>query len=255
MSTAFELLLAELMAEFLDELPGRCNALEDAVMALEGGNAGAFDELFRQVHSLKGTGGGVGIPIITTICHQFESFIGEAKQRFDRKAANTSLAFIDLLRKTIPASGREPAEIGAIEHALNELRMVSLSGRASILVVEPSNTVRRLYQKEFSDPSTQVHFLKGGLEALERLLHEPFDLLVISRELPDLNAQAVVAALREARCRNSEIPVILVSSNTTPVPEHLKVNAILRRDVRLIPELVKNIRTVLAKRHVVAKLY
>lgn len=253
MSTAFELLLAELMAEFLDELPGRCNELEDAVMSLEGGQAGAFDELFRQIHSLKGTGGGVGIQIITTICHQFESFIGEAKPHFDHKAANTALTYIDLLRRTIPASGREPAEISAIEHALDELHMVSLSGRASILVVEPSNTVRSLYQKEFSDPSMQVHFLKSGLEALERLLHETFDLLVISRELPDLNAQAVVAALREARCRNSQITVIFVSSNTTPVPDNLKVHAILRRDVRLIPELANNIKTVLAQRHDVAK--
>ena len=169
MSTAFELLLAELMAEFLDELPGRCNELEDAVMSLEGGQAGAFDELFRQVHSLKGTGGGVGLQIITTICHQFESFIGEAKQRFDRKAANTALAYIDLLRRNIPASGREPAEISAIENALDELRMFRLSGRGSILVVEPSNTVRSLYQKELSDPSTQVHFLKSGLEAFGTL--------------------------------------------------------------------------------------
>jgi chemotaxis protein histidine kinase CheA len=69
MTTEFELLMAELLAEFLDELPRRCNDLEQAVLSLENQSPGAFDELFRQVHSLKGTGGGVGIPIITTICH------------------------------------------------------------------------------------------------------------------------------------------------------------------------------------------
>jgi HPt (histidine-containing phosphotransfer) domain-containing protein len=246
MSTAFELLLAELMAEFLDELPGRCNDLEDAVMSLESKQPGAFDELFRQVHSLKGTGGGVGIPIITTICHQFESFIGETKQSFGAKATSVALAYVDLLRRTIPASGRDLAGVTSIEQALDAMRMSSLCGRASLLMAEPSITVRSLYEKEFSNPSRQVHFLKSGMQTLERMLHEPFDLLVISRELPDLNGLAVVAALREARCRNSDIPVILVSSNTTPVPGHLKVHTIVRRDVHLIPELTRNMNMLLA---------
>jgi hypothetical protein len=73
-------------------------------------------------------------------------------------------------------------------------------------------------------------------------------LLIISRELPDLNAIAVVAALREARCRNSEIAVVLVSSNPAAVPRHLAVHAIVRRDVHLIPELVGHISAVLARR-------
>ena len=233
--------MAELMAEFLDELPQRCNDLEDAVLALEGNQPGAFDELFRQVHSLKGTGGGVGIAIVTTICHQLESFMGEAKQRFDRKAASTALAYIDLLRKTISSPGREPAGITATEQALDQLREASLSGRASILMVEPSQTLRNLYHKEISNPSTQVLTLKTGFEALSRLLQAPFDMLIISRELSDLNAIAVVAALREARCRNSDIPVVLVTSNVAPVHERLAIHSIVRRDVHLIPELVRQI--------------
>jgi chemotaxis protein histidine kinase CheA len=249
MSAEFELLLAELLAEFLDELPRRCNELEDAVLALENRSPGAFDELFRQVHSLKGTGGGVGIPIITTICHQLESFIGEARQHFDRKAASIALGYIDLLRRTLPASGRESAGVAAIEQVLEQMRLASLSGRASVLMVEPSQTVRSLYQKEFSSPSMQVHLLKSGLEALHRLLYAPFDLLVISRELPDLNAVAVIAALREARCRNSEIPVIMVSSNAAAVPGHLAVHTIVRRDVHLIPELTGHISELLVRRN------
>lgn len=249
MRTPLEILLAELLAEFLDELPVKCNGLEDAVLALENKQVGAFDELFRQVHSLKGTGGAVGMPIITTICHQLESFIGEAKSFFDHKAASTALAYIDLMRRTIPAAGRDSAEITAIENALDQMRVESLSGRSSILMVEHSLTLRTLYQKEFSNSKTQVHILKSGIETLVRMLHEPFDMLIISRELSDLNAIAVVAALREARCRNSDIPVILVSSNAAPVSEHLAVHAIVRRDVHLIPELVRHIDGYAKRRH------
>ncbi|QDL54275.1 hybrid sensor histidine kinase/response regulator [Rhodoferax aquaticus] len=241
MNSDFELLLAELMAEFLDELPSRCNDLEQAVFALETQQAGAFDELFRQVHSLKGTGGGVGIPIITTVCHQLESFIAECKQHFDHAAASTALAFVDLLRKTHAPEGREPTAVAEIEQALDQLRVKSLRGRTSVLLVEPSQTLRNLYEKELASAATQVKVLKGGLDALQRLLQEPFDLLVISRELPDLNALAVVAALREARCRNSEIPVVLVSSNAAPVAASFGFRATLGRNVNLIPELNRHI--------------
>ena len=71
------------------------------------------------------------------------------------------------------------------------------------------------------------------MAALERMLHTPFDLLVISRELPDLNAISVVAAIRESRRRNSDIPVIVVSSNPAPVTKHLRISGVLRRDPQL----------------------
>jgi CheY-like chemotaxis protein len=241
-------LIAELLAEFLDELPMRCNNLEDAVMALEAQQAGAFDELFRQIHSLKGTGGGVGMPVITTICHQFESFISEARGNFDRRAASTALAYVDLLRRTLAPGGRESPAVTAIEQALDQLRVSNLLGRASIFVAEPSQTLRRVFQEEFANPSRQVHMVDSGMQALERLLHEPFDVLIISRELPNLNGLAVVGALREARCRNSDIPVILVSSNTNDVPAHLRIHAIARRDVHLIPRINRHIDELLAHR-------
>ena len=67
-------------------------------------------------------------------------------------------------------------------------------------------------------------------------------------ELPDLNAIAVVAALRESRCRNSDIPVILVSSNPAPVPKHLAIHAIVRRDPQLMPTLTRHVAETLARR-------
>ena len=246
MSADFAVLLAEMQADFIDELPDRCNRLEEGVMALEGKEAGAFDELYRQIHSLKGSGGMFGIPVITTICHQFESFVSETSQRFDRKAGSKGLAYVDLLRRSIAAKGRDAAGVTATEQALELLRMDSLSGKASVLLVEPSDTLRRLYRDVFADKPIQMVMIERGMATLERMLHEPFDLLVISRELPDLNAIAVVAALRESRCRNSDIPVILVSSNPAPVPKHLAIHAIVRRDPQLMPTLARHVAEALA---------
>lgn len=237
MSAELAALMAELLAEFLDELPARCHELEESILALESGEEGAFDELYRQVHSLKGTGGGVGLPIITTICHQFESFLSEVRTCFDHKATNTALAYVDLVRRTIAPEGRSAGGITAIEQALEAMRVLRLSGRSSVLVVEPSQTLRRVYQDELGGPQTLLHMQDNGLQALERLLHEPFDLIIISRELPALNGLAVVAALREARCSNSDTAVVLVSSNTAPVGAHLGIQTLVKRDQHLLSHL------------------
>lgn len=248
MSADFTVLLAEMQADFVDELPDRCNRLEEGVMALERRDAGAFDELYRQIHSLKGSGGMFGIPIITAICHQFESFVSDANKRLDRKAAGIALAYVDLLRNTIPAKGRDAGGVALTEQALENMRLASLSGRASILLVEPSETLRKLYRDMFTDKSIQLVIMEKGLATLERMLHEPFDLLVMSRELPDLNAIAVVAALRESRTRNSDIPVILVSSNPAPIPKYLAVRAVVKRDPKLMPTLTRCVAEVLEER-------
>jgi hypothetical protein len=57
-----------------------------------------------------------------------------------------------------------------------------------------------------------------------------------------------VAALRESRSRNSRIPVIVVSSNLTPVPSYLGVKALVQRDAKLLPTLTRSILETLAHR-------
>ena len=248
MSADFAILLAEMQAGFLDELPERCNRLETQVMALEQQQTGAFDELYRQIHSLKGAGGMFGVPVITSICHQFESFISALHTRFERQSATAALAYVDLLRQTVTASGRAAPGLAAIEQALERMRLSSLSGRAAVLLVEPSEAMRKLYQDVFADKSIHLVTLDSGLAALERLLHEPFELLVASRELPDLNAIALMAAVRESKGRNSEIPVILVSSNPAPVPPYLRISAIVRRDTKFIATITRHVDELLAQR-------
>lgn len=247
MSAEFDMLLAEMQADFLDELPERCGRIEQGVMALERQQPDAFNELYRQVHSLKGTGGMFGVPVITTICHQFETFISEAHTRFNQQASSTSLAYVDLLRKTAQSGGRDTAGVAAIEQVLDRLRAGTLSGRASVLLAEPSDSMRKLYREVFAGKAIHLVTVDKGLAALERMLHESFDLLVASRELPDINAIAVLAALRDSDGRNKDIPAILISSNPAPVPKRLGVRAIVRRDPKLVPTLAQHVGEALAQ--------
>jgi CheY-like chemotaxis protein len=137
--------------------------------------------------------------------------------------------------------------VAAIEQVLDRLRAGTLSGRASVLLAEPSDSMRKLYREVFAGKAIHLVTVDKGLAALERMLQESFDLLVASRELPDINAIAVLAALRDSDGRNKDIPAILISSNPAPVPKRLGVRAIVRRDPKLVPTLAQHVGEALAQ--------
>ena len=248
MSRDFTQILAELQAGFIDELPDRCAAIEAQVLALERGEDAAFNELYRLVRSLKGAGGTFGLAIITTICHQFETFLSLTHADFKQAESAIALRYVDLVRSAVQPAGREPAGVAAIEHSLEKLRSKNMGGRFSLLVVEGSAAMRRLYQEVFaSRPSVHVQMAETGLSALERLLHEPFDLLVASREMSDLNAIALTAAVRESGRCNKDIPVIVITSNPKPVPAHLKIRARIRRDPKFAQQLLGHVNELKAE--------
>jgi len=246
MNTDFTQLVAGMRDDFVVELPERCDSLEDGVLALERGAAHAFDELYRHIHSLKGSGATFGLPLITSICHQFEGFISNARGHFDSLAVSYALSYVDLLRRIAEASDRDGAFAIAIEHDLEQLRISSMPGCASVLLVEPSAATRKFCQGVLEPLSVRVVSQDRGLPTLELLLHQPFDLLIAARELPDLNAPALVAAIRESGSRNKDIPAILISSNSIPVPDYLNIHATIKRDAEFVSTLARCVGDALA---------
>jgi CheY-like chemotaxis protein/HPt (histidine-containing phosphotransfer) domain-containing protein len=235
-----EAVLRALRVTFLGELPERCDRLEQAVLALEAGQAAesAYEDLFRNVHSLKGTGGTFGLQIITNICHQFESFLSDSHSRYTQAFASAALAYIDLLRQVGELAGATASpDFSPIEAVLERLRTALLRSRRPVLIAEPSATMRSLYQQSMADLPLQVSLVDNGIAALDRLLHQPFELLIVARELGALNGTALVAALRESNCKNKGIPVILVSSSREAIPEHLRIDHFIQRDLDLINTL------------------
>lgn len=244
MNADFAVLLVGMRDDFVGELPERCDLLEESVLALERNATNSFDELYRRVHSLKGSGGTLSLPLVTRICHQFESFISIARGHFDQLAVSHALSYVDLLRRVAEAS--DSAAAIAIEHDLEQLRISSMPSCASVLLVEPSIATQKFCQGVLEPLWVRLASQDRGLPALELLLHQPFDVLIAARELPDLNALALVAALRESGSRNKDIPVILISSSSAPVPAYLNIRATIKRDAEFVSTLARCAGDVLA---------
>ncbi len=234
-------LLDKLRQDFISEIPDRCNAFERQIFELEKspGNAEIFNELYRGVHSLKGSGGTHGLNIVTTICHQLENLLTDARQRkaFGRDMVSLALAHVDLILKVADIQKMAQSDYREIEKSLDGLKKSVLKNRKSILIVESSRLMTELYREVLDRLPVQLVFMDNGLAALGRLMHEHFDLVIVGRELKELGGIALMAAVRESHVRHSKMPAILVSSNEGGVPAQVSFAANILRDQNLAQNL------------------
>ncbi len=245
----FEALLAQMRAEFLTELPDRCDDFEELILDLEqsGENRESFHSLYRGVHSLKGSGGTHGLPLITTICHQLENLLSEteARQVFDATFVEATLVFVDLLRQIEVAERQDPPDYSAIEAKLEEQRAMSLQQRRPVLVIESSKVMAGLCQKALEEMDLQLTLVDDGLVALGRLLNESYELIIVGRELKTLNGIPLMAALRNTQCRNHNAPALLLTNRQDDIPEYVAFHAVISRDRYLSENLRDAVRHIL----------
>jgi len=248
---AFQALLVKMRDEFLGELAERCDRLDDLILHLEKypGERDAFNELFRAAHSLKGSGGTHGLSIITSVCHHLENLLTEAdtKQKFDTDFTSRALVFVDLLRRVETLAQQDNPDYAAIKDDLEKARQATLQSQKIGLIAESSPIMSKLYQQALEALPVKLTVVDNGITALERLVHEHYDFVIVGREVRDLNGIAVMVALRASQARNQNIQAILVSSKVGEVPEHAQFYAIISRDKKLADNLLAGVQAMLGK--------
>lgn len=247
---AIEAVLRDMRNQFLDEIPERCQRMESLARIIsEKGTGEAFDELYRHVHSLKGSGGTHGLPIITNICHHFENLLTDAVSQSRMSPSvylERMLAYVDLLATTAEAI-RRGASVVDKEVELERLLHLREARQRVALVADSSKAMQGLFRSALDGFGLKIIVVNNGMQALIRLVHEPIDLLVVGNELDELGGQAVVAALRESHGRNHGIPVVLVKSANSVLSDHVKVSAVVTRDARMIEQLPTVLGRILQK--------
>jgi chemotaxis protein histidine kinase CheA len=240
-----EALLRQMRQTFLNEMGERCDRLEQKVIELERtpDNREVFEELYRGVHSLKGSGGTHGLHIITSICHQLENHLTESAGTCDFRSSciSKALAYFDLLRKVQHVAGEDEPDYTVLEAELERLRESKEQRLIQVLVAEPSNIMRQVLNKALVDQLVQVTMVDDGIAAIELLMCQKFDVAVLARELVRLNGVAVVAAIRASQARNAKIPFILLTSNPETVPVNVAIDRVLPRDKHLMVEVLQTL--------------
>ena len=106
MNTQIQEVLEKMRLVYLANLPQRLDTMESQVHKLKAGDihTESFDDLYRAVHTLKGTAGTYGLQIITEICKPFEDCLNAAHENGmsgSEQLENCCMHFIGLLREVI----------------------------------------------------------------------------------------------------------------------------------------------------------
>ncbi|NOX76834.1 MAG: hypothetical protein GXP17_09560 [Gammaproteobacteria bacterium] len=215
-------LLEQLRLDFLEELPERLNIIEADVLRLgkPASSDGAFEECFRQVHSLKGSAGTHGIPFISRICHHLENGLSQLKSDANPAWVDMFLRHVDLMRRAgdqaCHQSHQEQVDFHTLEGELEQLQRQRCCGKKTALIVEDSSLMSGLYQACLAELPVALHMETDGLEALTHLLREKYDFVIMGAQTRPLNGTALLYALRASGGCNDGIPVLMVTSASKP---------------------------------------
>lgn len=214
---AFQKMLLQLRNTFLEDMPEKFDRLESLLLEMEkeGSSSETFNEAYRIVHSLKGSGGTYGLHIITTICHQLEDLLSitDGGTKFTPKHIALSLSYVDLLRTAYKHIQACYDSFPLIENRLAELRQKLAPKHFPVLLVDDSKLSTNICLQTLSELPVHITVVHDGLQALTRALTEPFDLVITTNEIPRLNGVALVGALRLSDAKKHHIKTILLTSN------------------------------------------
>ncbi|MBI3772254.1 MAG: Hpt domain-containing protein [Gammaproteobacteria bacterium] len=243
-------LLERLRRAYLDELPTKLDRVEDLVLQLGRGEEGRYEELYRNVHSIKGSAGTHGFGEHSSICHQFEdqlSTIDIDAPKLLAQQVDILLKYVDLLREAtdVAAAGRTYA---GVHEQLNELRRARLSNQYPGLIIESSNTTVMLCRQSLAQLPVELTVERNGLIALERLLYSRYAFVVSGYQLEGLNGLAVMSALRMSGIADNDAPfIMLTSGRDMNVPGPFKPDAIIKRDTQLVAELRQAVKKIIER--------
>ena len=240
-------ILEQLKKEYIDELPSKIEEIETLVIGLD--KQDNYEEIYRLVHSLKGSGGTYGLQIITVICHQLESYMEsqfEAGEINEKHCIDHCLKYLDLLVKTQREASKRNEKFNNIEKLLSNLSNSNLSNKFSALVLESSKMQMNLIKQSLSSVPVLIDFNNNGLVALELLLHKKYDIVITGMELGELNGEALISAIRLSKSINKDVKAILLTTKSIDNPNRrTDPNKIILRSTSQSEELLAAVNELL----------
>ena len=249
---AIQALLLQLKQNYIAELPDRFDQLEAIALQIEneGFSLERYNEFYRLVHSLKGSGGSYGLQIIGSVCHPLEDYLNTINPKSNLRQigfGNIALAYIDLLREIGNRLLSQHANFQDIEGILAQLSQRAFAPRYSALLIENSVVVIKILRQNLVPFNFRVAIEDDGYLALGRTLIEPFDLIISAVEVKQLNGFAFMAALKLSRCINCNSPSILLTSNVSSDKTLASSDFFLIKDDKLASNFQNSLEIIVKK--------
>ena len=232
-SSSINDLLQSLKDEFLDSLPERISEIESLILNLP--DNPDVENLLRVVHSLKGSAGTHGFHIFTKISHQMEDMMRElidSDRIHTQSAVDVLLDYNDLQNTAIEIIKKNSDNLNIIDKKLIQISSAIDGDHLKVLIVEPSPIYAAMIESVLHENNCHTKVVTDGLVALENLLMQSYDIVITAMEIPTLNGDALISALRVSQGKNRDINAILITSkNINDIKNSKLFNHVVNRNV------------------------
>ena len=89
---------------------------------------------------------------------------------------------------------------------------VGAPARARVLVVDDSSLVRLYCRAALEQAGFEVEQAINGIEAMERVLSQPFDLVIVDVNMPRMDGLTFLRALRRGAAAVATLPALMIST-------------------------------------------
>jgi two-component system chemotaxis response regulator CheY len=86
--------------------------------------------------------------------------------------------------------------------------------KARVLVVDDSSLVRLYYRSTLERAGFEIEQAINGIEATERILSQPFDLVIVDVNMPRMDGFTFVRALRRGAANVAALPALMISTES-----------------------------------------
>ena len=87
-----------------------------------------------------------------------------------------------------------------------------MAEQSTVLIVDDAALVRRYYRSTLEEAGFNVAEAMNGLEALEKLLEKPFDMLIVDVNMPQMDGLTFLSLLRQQDTPIAGIPALITST-------------------------------------------
>jgi two-component system chemotaxis response regulator CheY len=105
-----------------------------------------------------------------------------------------------------------------MQSSINDRRRIvvdiTATAKARILVVDDSSLVRLYYRHALEKAGFEVEQAINGIEAMERVLTQSFDLLIIDVNMPRMDGFTFLRSLRCGAADTSTVPTLMISTES-----------------------------------------
>lgn len=236
---------------FIEALPEQLGEVERLIRALDSRNdlRAALGELFLAIHRIKGSAGTFGLQILAAICHPFEDVVQEASNvgKLDEDFLPLALDYLTLLGQSAESIG-----VGRENYDHTEQQLIALHDRAfrrrfSIAVAVDSRMLIEFCRQAAKSLNAHMVEFVDSLNALQRVLSEPFNAIVVSSEMYPMRGEALVAAVKLSHRHGQGLKTILLSSNKDKVgwvKREVDPDFVVLRDKDCLPRLLETLTAI-----------